>query len=123
MESDTKFEEKLTCGLDNDMRNLANFYQNTWKFQSWDFDGIFYSKLKRHELKITVELCVMTLKNDKKYEVELTCRIKIDIRNLTWAHEQKMTWHEQFGKFSPQSTRKPQTWNFDGILLLKQKMC
>ena len=35
----------------------------------------------------------MTLKNDKKYEVELTCRIKIDIRN------------------------------FDGILLLKQKMC
>ena len=34
MESDTKFEEKLTCDLDNDMRNLANFYQNTWKFQS-----------------------------------------------------------------------------------------
>ena len=34
MESDTKFEEKLTCGLDNDMGNLANFYQNTWKFQS-----------------------------------------------------------------------------------------
>ena len=25
----------------------------------------------------------MTLKNDKKSEEELTCRIKIDIRNLT----------------------------------------
>ena len=34
MESDTQFEEKLTCGLDNDMRNLVHFHQNTWKFQS-----------------------------------------------------------------------------------------
>ena len=34
MESDTKFEEKLACGLDNDMRNLVHFHQNTWKFQS-----------------------------------------------------------------------------------------
>ena len=25
----------------------------------------------------------MTLKNDEKYEVELTCRFKIDTRNLT----------------------------------------
>ena len=23
------FEEKMTCGLENDMRNLANFHQNT----------------------------------------------------------------------------------------------
>ena len=27
--SHAKFEEKLTCRLENDMRNLANFYQNT----------------------------------------------------------------------------------------------
>ena len=27
--SAAKFEEKLTCGLENDMRNLANFSQNT----------------------------------------------------------------------------------------------
>ena len=26
---DLKFEEKLTRGLENDMRNLANFHQNT----------------------------------------------------------------------------------------------
>ena len=26
--SDEKFEEKLTCGLESDMRNLANFHQN-----------------------------------------------------------------------------------------------
>ena len=26
LNSDAKFEEKLTCGLKNDLRNLANFY-------------------------------------------------------------------------------------------------
>ena len=29
MKSDAKFEEKLTCGLKNDVRNLANFHQST----------------------------------------------------------------------------------------------
>ena len=29
LKSHAKFEEKLTCGLENDKRNLANFYQNT----------------------------------------------------------------------------------------------
>ena len=29
LESDAKFEEKLTCGLENNMRNLANFDQTT----------------------------------------------------------------------------------------------
>ena len=34
-------------------------------------------------LKFTEELCVMTMKNDAKFEEELTCRFKIDMRNLT----------------------------------------
>ena len=29
LKSHAKFEEKLTCGLEIDMRNLANFDQNT----------------------------------------------------------------------------------------------
>ena len=29
LKSDAKFDEKLTCGLKNDMRNLAAFYQST----------------------------------------------------------------------------------------------
>ena len=29
LKSDAKFEEKLTCGLDNDMWNLENFHQRT----------------------------------------------------------------------------------------------
>ena len=75
-----KFEEKLTCGLENDMRNLAKAHQNTWKCQNWDFDGILLSKVGK---VWAYELCVMTLKNNEKFEEELTCRFKIAMRNLT----------------------------------------
>ena len=44
--SDAKFEEKLTCDLKNDRRNLANFHQSTRKSQNWDFDGIFLFKVE-----------------------------------------------------------------------------
>ena len=33
-------------------------------------------------LKFTGEFCVMTMKNDAKFEEELTCQFKIDMRNL-----------------------------------------
>ena len=46
MKSDAKFEEKLTCGLENYMSNFANFHQSTQKFQNWDFDGILLSKVE-----------------------------------------------------------------------------
>ena len=29
MKSDAKFEEKMTCGLENEMKNMANFHQST----------------------------------------------------------------------------------------------
>ena len=31
LKSDVKLEEKLTCGLENGMRSLANFHQSTRK--------------------------------------------------------------------------------------------
>ena len=34
-------------------------------------------------LKFTKELRVMEMKNDAKFEEELTCRFKIDMRNLS----------------------------------------
>ena len=47
LESDAKFEEKLvTGGLENDLRNLANFHQSTRNSQNWDFDGILLSKVE-----------------------------------------------------------------------------
>ena len=43
----------------------------------------FIKSRKCMRLKFTVELCVITMKNDVKFEEELTCQFKIDIRNLT----------------------------------------
>ena len=40
LKGDAKFEDKLTCGLENDMRNMANFHQSTWKYQNWNSDVI-----------------------------------------------------------------------------------
>ena len=34
LNSNSKLKKKLTCGFENDMENLAKFYQNTWKYQN-----------------------------------------------------------------------------------------
>ena len=39
-DTEEKFEEKLTCSLENEMRNFANFHQSHWKSQNWHIDGI-----------------------------------------------------------------------------------
>ena len=41
LKSDAKFEKKLTCGLENDMKNLEKFHQSTW-----GFDEILLSKVE-----------------------------------------------------------------------------
>ena len=40
------FEENLTCSLENDMWNWANFFQSTRKSQNCDFDGILLSNVE-----------------------------------------------------------------------------
>ena len=77
LDCDAKFEEKLTCGLENDMRNMINFRSNL-KSQNWDL----IQSRKSMKLKSTEELCVMKKKNDAKFEEELTCHFKMDMRNL-----------------------------------------
>ena len=47
LRNDAKFKEKLTCGLENDMRNLANFHQSTQKCQNWDVDRILLTKVEK----------------------------------------------------------------------------
>ena len=47
------FEEKLTCAFKNEMRNLANFQQSTFKsLQIGTFKGFFYPKQKMYEFKV-----------------------------------------------------------------------
>ena len=40
LKGDAKFEEKLICGLENEMRNITNFHQSNLNSQNWDNDGI-----------------------------------------------------------------------------------
>ena len=95
---DATFEGKLTCAFKNDMRNLANFHQSMFEsLKIGTLMGSFYPKQKMYELKIYRGVCVMTMKNDAKFEEESTCQFKIDIRNLT--------------NFDP-STRKSQKFAF-----------
>ena len=51
---------------------------------------------KSISLKSTEELSVMAMKNDTKFEEELTCHFKVDMRNLT--NFDLSTWKAQ--KFS-----------------------
>ena len=43
----------------------------------------FVQSRKGMTLKFTEELCVMTMKNNTKFEEELTCHFKTDMGNLT----------------------------------------
>ena len=83
LKNDAKFEEKLTRGLEKDIRNLANVHQSTQKCQNWDFDGLLLSKVEKFKsLKFTEEeLCIMTINNDTKIEEKMTCCFKIDMKN------------------------------------------
>ena len=45
----------------------------------WDS---FVQSRKCMSLKFTEEICVMTMKNDKKIEEQLTCHFKIDMKNF-----------------------------------------
>ena len=82
---DAKFEIKLTFAFKNDMRNLVNFQQSTWKSQNWDFDGILLSSRKCMSLKFTGNILVMTVKK--------RCKI-VRGSNLLF-----QIWHEDFDEF------------------------
>ena len=43
----------------------------------------FAQSRKRLTLKLTEEICVMAMKNNAKFEEELTCHFKTDMKNLT----------------------------------------
>ena len=84
LNTDAKFDGKLTCAFKNGMRNLANFDQSTFESLKirlwWD---LFVQSRKCTSLKFTGEFCVMKMKNDTKFERGLTFQFKIDMRNLT----------------------------------------
>ena len=46
LENDAKFAGQGTCGLENDMKNLANFDQSTQESQNWDIYWVVLSKVE-----------------------------------------------------------------------------
>ena len=82
LKSDAKFEKKVTLGSKNDMRNLVNFDASSGKSENWHFDVLLLSKIYYVlSKKSTEELCVITLKNKAKFEKELICTLKNNMRN------------------------------------------
>ena len=65
------------------MMNLVNFDASSDKSENLHFDVLLLLKVYyvlSH--KSTDELCVTTLKNDAKFEEDLTCALKNDMKNL-----------------------------------------
>ena len=63
--------------------NLVNFDASSDKSENLHFDVLLLLKVYyvlSH--KSTDELCVTTLKNDAKFEEDLTCALKNDMKNL-----------------------------------------
>ena len=106
LKSHAKFEEKLTCGLENDMRNLANFHENTWKCQNWYFDGI---------LLFTVENAWTTnyisyrrvISNDTQEWWKIWGEIDLSFQNL----------HKELDEFWLQNLKVSKIYTFMGCFL------
>ena len=85
LKNDAELEEKLTSALENDMRNLANFHQSTWKCQKWDFDVILLSKLE----DLCAEIYREFMCNDTEEWWNIWRGIDLSFQN----------WHEEFDEF------------------------
>ena len=69
LESDAKFEEKLTRGLEN---KIITRVLESWNSKLGLLWGTFILSRQCISLKFTGELCVMTMKEDAKFEKKLT---------------------------------------------------
>ena len=73
LKSDAKFEEKLTLGSKNDIRNLVHFNASTGKSENVHSDVLLLSiAYETSAKKSTEELSVMTLKSDPNFERKKT---------------------------------------------------
>ena len=90
LKSDAKFEEKLTLGSKNDMRNLVNFNASSGKSENLHFDllllSIAYKVLAK---KSAEELSLMTVKVISHEWSKLWIKTQFLFEK----------WHEKFDEF------------------------
>ena len=86
LRSDGKFEEKLTLGSKNDMRNLMNFNAISGKSENFHFDIWFFSiAYEVSGKKVKKELSLMTLEKDPNFAEKLSFCLKND-RRIWWSN-------------------------------------
>ena len=73
LNSDAKFEETLTCGFKNDMKNWVNFNQSTQKSEKLYNDGFFLPKAYNFRGKNLGDICFITLNRHAKFKGKLSC--------------------------------------------------
>ena len=102
---DAKFKGKLTFAFKNDIRNLANFHQNTGKSKNWDFDGILLSKVEN----------LWAQKLQGKF---VSCQWRM-IQNLkrNWLVSSKLTWG--IWQILTRALENLKNLHFNGLLLNK----
>ena len=96
---DTEGRYKIWRGIDLSFQNWQEEFDIVWLehlevSKIFPLMGFFWAKyIILFELKNTEELSFMTLKSDTKFGEESTCRLKIDMRNLT--NFDLITWKSQ----------------------------
>ena len=82
--------------------------KHVWKSKNWDLDGILLSKVENLWAQNFVWVLCHDMNNDTKFEEELTCQFKIDMRNLNF---DPSTWKSQkFTQFRLLLTRVCNAW-------------
>ena len=100
-----KFEEKLTLGSKNDMRNLVNFNVSSGKSESLHFDVLLFS----------IAYKVSAKKVQKNYlswhwkKIQTLKKNWLFIWKMTWGIWWTLTW----------AVEKSENLHFDGLLLWK----
>ena len=80
LKSPAKFEEKLTCGLENE--EFDKFSSEHFQVSKLVFSWNCFVQ-SRKCISYNLQRMKMTLKNDQKFEDELTYRFKSAIKILT----------------------------------------
>ena len=92
LESDAKFEEKLTCGVETDIKNLAKFHQST--IESLKIETLMGSICPKYTI-CALKIYSGVMCHDNEEWCEIWRGTDLSIQN----------WHEKFDEFWPEHSK------------------